>query len=343
MNLPNLNYSSDSPISKLSDETPRPLWSVMIPTYNSREYLRETLLSILAQDPGVEVMQIAVVDNHSTKDDPEPIVRELGQGRIEFFRQPANVGMMNNFNTCINLARGQLVHILHSDDTVLAGFYEKMAIPFHLHPVLGAAFCRNIFMDEYSNWQSISEVEQPQSGLLPATWLQNIVNVNPIQTPSIVVRRGVYEEIGGFDNRCEYCGDWEMWTRITAHYPMWFEVTPLAAWRVHTQSATRNNVINGSYAESLYQTVRILESYLKLRVPQHIFEKTKQNCAFFALETADMVMKKDNIIGAIAHLNAALRYCSSFRTIRSAGRILLWNGTLSLLRQFFSGFRPQAQ
>ena len=71
---------------------PRPLWSVMIPTYNCAGYLRETLASVLAQDPGPEAMQIEVVDDASTRDDPEAVVREFGGSRVGFFRQPENVG-----------------------------------------------------------------------------------------------------------------------------------------------------------------------------------------------------------------------------------------------------------
>ena len=62
---------------------PRPLLSVMIPTYNCANYLRETLTSVLTQDPGVELMQIEVVDDHSTKDDPEAVVRELAGCLLE--------------------------------------------------------------------------------------------------------------------------------------------------------------------------------------------------------------------------------------------------------------------
>jgi glycosyltransferase involved in cell wall biosynthesis len=53
-------------IPPIPDGTPRPLWSVMIPTYNCANYLRETLASVLAQDPGFEIVQIEVVDDHFT-------------------------------------------------------------------------------------------------------------------------------------------------------------------------------------------------------------------------------------------------------------------------------------
>ena len=60
-------YSYRAIIPPVPEGTPRPLWSVMILTYNCSNYLRETLVSVLAQDPGAYVMQIEVVDDHSTK------------------------------------------------------------------------------------------------------------------------------------------------------------------------------------------------------------------------------------------------------------------------------------
>jgi len=116
-------------IPPVPDGTCRPLWSVMIPTYNCASYLRETLASVLAQDPGSEVMQIEVIDDYSTKDAPAAVVEELGRGRVSFYRQKENVGYIRNFDTCLERSHGKLIHILHGDDYVREGFYRKLHKP----------------------------------------------------------------------------------------------------------------------------------------------------------------------------------------------------------------------
>ncbi len=73
----------------------RPIWSVMIPTYNCSIYLKQTIESVLNQDRGINNMEIWVVDDCSI-DNPEVVVEEFGKGRIKFFKQKQNVGQLNN-------------------------------------------------------------------------------------------------------------------------------------------------------------------------------------------------------------------------------------------------------
>src|SRR5579864_7930471 len=113
-------------IGSLSQAEGRPFWSVMIPTYNRTKYLEKTLTSVLSQDPGAEEMQIEVVDDGSTLDDPETIVRRVGGSRVSFVRQSTHLGLVPNFNSCIERAMGHWVQILHTDDFVLPGFYERL-------------------------------------------------------------------------------------------------------------------------------------------------------------------------------------------------------------------------
>ncbi len=328
----NEQYRTCSGISPVPEEVKRPLWSVMIPTYNCVELLRQTLESVLIQDPGPDIMQIVVVDNHSTKDNPEALVRELAGDRVQFFRQSQNVGSLNNFQTCLELSLGELVHLLHSDDCLRPGFYQKMATPFLEHPNLGAAFCRSIFIDEKSNWEGFSSLELPQSGILPNVWIEKLGEVCRIPAPSLaVVRRQVYETIGGYDSRCGLSGDWEFWVRVFANYPMWFEAEPLAQWRRHSMSTNVINAKSPSFIQENFNTVKAILSHLP-NGSHSIGKKIKQNCAFLALESAESLLKKGDVGKGFSLLQQGLRYSPSSQVLMSASRILLENNPFSLLQ-----------
>ena len=310
-------------IPPVADGEPRPLWSVMIPTYNCASYLREALASVLAQDPGSEVMQIAVVDDHSTQDDPAAVVEELGRGRVEFYRQPHNVGIVKNFQTTLELSRGKLIHQLHGDDLVRDGFYQKLQRAFIEYPEIGAAFCRHIIMDEHSHWQHISVLEQQESGVLPGSWLLLIAGFQRIQTPSIVVRREVYEKLGGFDYRLAIAEDWEMWVRIAANYPIWYEVEPLAIYRKHSKSISNTNIKNGKYLQQMRKAVDVFQAYLPENSASKLYKHTMENCAFYCLEMADLLIDASDVKGTIKQIQEAIKFSRSFKVIRSAGRIIL--------------------
>jgi GT2 family glycosyltransferase len=202
----------------------------MIPAYNRTQYLERALRSVLAQDTGADEMQIEVVDDASTIDDPEPIVRRLGDGRVSFVRNPVNLGLMPNFNNCVERSQGEWVHILHTDDFVLPGFYARLKSSLESRSDVGAAFCRHSFVDENEHLRGTSDLERTTAGIL-SDFISKIGASVRIQFPAIVVRRSVYERLGGFRLDLPYAADWEMWIRIAAHYPMWFEPATLAAFR----------------------------------------------------------------------------------------------------------------
>lgn len=221
-------------IRPLPPLTARPFWSVMIPIYNAREdYLRETLQSVLCQDPGAEEMQIEVLDNCSTAGDPEALVREIGGGRVAFHRQTHNLGIAGNFNACIERAQGRWVHILHADDTVRPEFYRRARSGIEAHPEAAAALCRIIYMDEDSQWTGLTELESRQRGVLDGGFAWRQLLDQRIQFVGMVVARSTYEELGGFRPSLPHCMDWDMWKRIALAKPIHYEPEPLACYRLH--------------------------------------------------------------------------------------------------------------
>src|SRR5579862_7531255 len=105
-------------MSSIMSTNQRPFWSVMIPVYNSIEYLPKTLESVLSQDPGPDIMQIEVVDGHSTVNLPASLVQRIAGDRVGVFRHPAPLSMAANWNSCIDRAQGEWIHVLHADDFV---------------------------------------------------------------------------------------------------------------------------------------------------------------------------------------------------------------------------------
>src|SRR5579864_315109 len=222
----------------------RPFWSVMIPTYNRTTYLEKTLTSVLSQDPGAEEMQIEVVDDGSTLEDPEPLVRRVAGDRVTFTRQPRHIGLVPNFNRCVERSLGYWAHILHTDDFVLPGFYERLKTALATRSDVGAAFCRAVFVDGEERRLCEGEPERSTPGILPG-YIEKIGVSQRIVTPTIVVRRSVYENLGGYLPDLCYTPDWEMWIRIAASYPVWYDPAALAACRLHSGSETTRLMKSG--------------------------------------------------------------------------------------------------
>ena len=304
----------------------RPFWSVMIPTYNCAEYLIRTLKSVLQQDAGPTDMQIEVVDDCSSKDDPEKIVKEIGEGRVSFYRQPRNVGNSANFTSCIQRANGYWVHILHGDDIVLPGFYTRLREASEKEPTIGAAFCRYLFMDDEDHWQSLSPLERKTPGI-PSNWLERLAVVQLIQAPAIVVRRSVYQELGGFHPELSVSEDWEMWKRIAVHFPFYYEPQPLACYRVHSSSLSGRLIRSGAYIADTRKAIDISQSYLPKTVAVELSRKAREYYALYAISKAREMLVARDMVAAIAQIREALKCRYSFRILRSMAHLCLWAGT----------------
>jgi glycosyltransferase involved in cell wall biosynthesis len=236
--------------------TPRPAWSVMIPAFHCAAYLRQTLESVLAQDPGPEQMQIEVVDDCSTKDDPEGVVREAGKGRVAFYRKPMNEGVCANFNTCIERSRGRLVHILHGDDYLAPGFYQSVGQALESHPCAGLAIVRCFQADRDGQIEYLGKRLTKDTEVFHA--LPDQLYENSIFAPAVVARRSAYEEHGGFSQSFLHVADWEMWDRLTHFAGGIFLNEPLAFYRLYPENDTNRLART---ADNLRDTLRLEELF----------------------------------------------------------------------------------
>ncbi len=80
-----------------SEGVHRQTTSVVVPAFHYARSWRQTLESVLSQDPGPEVLEIEVVDDHLAQDDSESVVRAVAGERARFFRQTHELGSHERF------------------------------------------------------------------------------------------------------------------------------------------------------------------------------------------------------------------------------------------------------
>ncbi|HMZ78208.1 MAG TPA: glycosyltransferase [Acidobacteriota bacterium] len=278
--------------------TIRPFWSVLIPTFNPSEaLLTETLHSLLQQDPGPEAMEILVVDDASTQFDPEPVVTRLGQGRIKFLRNPHTLGLAINWNACLQTATGHWIHFLHQDDTLLPGFYDRLRPPIEHNPDIGAAYCRVYGVNASGRITWTSSQDRPEAGIVE-DYLERQARWNRVQVVGIVVRRSVYETIGGFNARLCYAPDWDMWKRIGVFSKVWFEPECLACYRHHADSTTNKLRRAGQALTDERRAIEFSRHYL----PEHIYRLSTRFALLknmqWASHSAQHSLKQGDLAGA---------------------------------------------
>lgn len=312
-------------IERVADDASRPLWSVMVPTYNTpAAYLREALNSVLSQDPGPQLMQIEVIDNCSDHDDPEPLVREAGNGRIAFWRQPANVGAIENFNTCIRRARGRWVHILHADDAVLPDFYARAAAAIGRHPDAGAIAMRIVIVNEQGNWVGLSELDRQTPGILGADFVEVLYAEQRIQFAGMIVRRSTYEEVGGFRRELPYCTDWDMWKRIAVRYPIYYDPQPLCCFRVHGDSLSSALTRTGQNVADERRSVETALSYLRPEDRPRMRRISSRAIAVRAIRNARSLWRARRYAAAICQLREGVRTSRAPAVLARLAHLTVW-------------------
>jgi GT2 family glycosyltransferase len=286
---------------------PHPELSVMIPTWQPEpEYLVGAVGSVLAEVADDDAVEIVIVDDASPDFDPHAFVRRFPPCRVAVRRHETHRGLAGNWNACLTAARGRWVHLLHQDDFVLPGFYAALRRGLALDPHIAAAFCASYLSDADGRGWAPRLVPMTAPGIL-ADWQRHVFERLSIQCSAILVRRDVYETLGGFDPDFSYALDWDMWRRIAARYPLWYHPEPLASYRMHAGSETARQQTDGRHLVEIFRSIERSAHLLPPGDAPRVLRRARFHCAVFAVENALAVLRSAGFAPARRQLDAARR------------------------------------
>jgi glycosyltransferase involved in cell wall biosynthesis len=204
------------------------LVSIVTPTFNQSNFLRETIESVLGQSyPHLEYL---VFDDGST--DATPRILAAYSDRISWESQP-NMGQTPTINKGWQRSRGEIVTWLNSDDTLLPGALEKVVTFFRQNPDVDIVFGDTLFTQEDG-----TPIESSK-GRGVFDYEKFVVECeNPIAQPSAFIRRRVLDNVGLLDPHYYYFMDWDFWLRSGGRHRIAYYPELLSTYRLHSESKT---------------------------------------------------------------------------------------------------------
>ena len=210
-----------------------PRCSVVIPAYNVERYVGDTIRSVLRQT--YTDFEVIVVDDGST-DGTAAVLESFGD-RITLVRQP-NRGVAAARNTGLRHATGDLVALLDADDLWLPRRLKRMVDFLDQRPRIGFATS-----DAYLRYEDDPSAETYYRDLVPCPQLPTnqpywIIQHNFVFT-MVVIRRGLLERHGCFDENLTTAEDWDLWIRfILGGDRLGLLHEPLGYYRIRTTGLT---------------------------------------------------------------------------------------------------------
>ena len=184
-----------------------PTISVLMPVYNAEAFVESAIRSVL--DQTCADFELIIVNDGSRDGSGEMIARmALAETRIVALDQE-NAGIVASLNRAADMARGDLLARMDADDLALPRRFELQHAAFLARPDLAALGGHAWVIDQAGRIVGPSYVPVGRREIL-----RDIEFSSPLIHPAAMMRKTVFEQLGGYRSRYETAEDYDLWLRM---------------------------------------------------------------------------------------------------------------------------------
>lgn len=222
-----------------------PKVSVIIPTYNRADFIKESILSVLNQN--FKDFEIIVVDDGS-RDNTQKIIESIKDQRIIYIYQHSK-GRSAARNKAIEVARGKYLAFLDSDDLFLQGKIKKQVEFLEKNLDYGMVYTSALNINGKGEIMDV-DYKATKSGNI----YKDIAFYVPlvITLPTVMVRKDIVASLHGFDEKMRRFEDTDMWRRVAKRCRIYAMEEHLTKIRAH----------QGNRMEHPEKLIRALDYYV---------------------------------------------------------------------------------
>jgi len=203
----------------------KPKISVIMSVYNGEGYLREAVESILNQT--FTDFEFIIVNDGSTDGSLE-IIQSYKDERIKVINNGENIGLTKSLNKALKQARGEYIARQDADDISLSNRFEEQIKYFEEHPEVSLLGTSIYSIDK--------DGKIVGKRIALANPVKQLSKGNQFSHGSVMVKKGVVDQLGGYNELIKYSQDYELWLRIAKHYEVRNLTQVLCEMRFHGEN-----------------------------------------------------------------------------------------------------------
>jgi glycosyltransferase involved in cell wall biosynthesis/Flp pilus assembly protein TadD/ubiquinone/menaquinone biosynthesis C-methylase UbiE len=270
--------------------------SIVIPTYNRAEYIREAIQSALAQTHSAD--DILVVDDGSTDNTPA-ILAEFPQDKVRYIRKE-HEGAPSTRNAGVKEARGEWIVWLDSDDVLLPDALKAHLDKLKQVPDADVFYGDLIITDNHM---------QPQRAFQYEDWygrraelIGRMFKECVIPNGGSMIHKACYDRIGWYDESFLRAHDYQWWTRLLDVAKFKHVGTTIYKWRWHHTNMSSGSVPVVDFSYEARIAVSMLQRYsLEALFPDLNWGDRDRSLGIAFLQIGDLFMQRKDPRRAIHH------------------------------------------
>jgi len=312
-----------------------PVVSILMPVFNGAAFVGQAIESAIAQTyPDFELI---IVNDGSTDNSAEVIRPYLADPRIRYLEQP-NGGVAAARNSAFRVAKGLYIGFLDQDDVWLP---EKLALQIaylKMSPQCAMVHARQGYIDDKGRRVESEFINvEPVEGQC----FRALFDKNRIAVLTVLARRSVIEEVGGFNAHSSGGDDYELWLRIAWNYSIGFLDQVVAHYRVHSNNvshdAFRMTVTDLAVIDSILRDLPDVRKQLRLAANRRLFELNWQLAGWYMWRSQDFMTAKQHLRRALDatpwSTKAWRRYAWCSLTANQRRTLAWWRTRIGLARR----------
>lgn len=226
--------------------------SVVIPTHNRAMLLRRAVDSVLSQS--ISDLELVVVSDGSTDDTCQVMQNYIEKdARVTFIHYSNALGANHARNTGIKACMGQYIAFLDDDDEWYPTKLEKQIAIFQQNESIGLVYA-GVNIVQQDKGTHYFTIPKDKGNLSKEILFRNCITT----TSSVVVKKRILDEVGGFDENLPANQDYDLWIRCLQITEVGYVSEPLLNYYVSTNanqisSHTEKYVIAAEIIDSKYK------------------------------------------------------------------------------------------